>query len=225
MDWIKNYDLFLFDFDGLLVNTEELHYLAYKEMMRARGVEFTWSFERYCGSAHYATSTFRNDLFTDFPELASQDPSWTYLYPEKQAAMQELLKQGAVQLMPGVESLLTNLQKHCIPHSVVTHSPDALVSIIRKQHAILNQIPHWVTRHDYTNPKPDPECYQLAIQRYGKQGGRVIGFEDTPRGLTALLGSGAEAVLITKIPYVEVPDFLQKGARHYDSLLSIANLD
>jgi beta-phosphoglucomutase len=222
MDWIKNYDLFLFDFDGLLVNTEELHYLAYKEMCRARGVHFTWTFARYCASAHYATSTFRNDLFKDFPELAAQDPSWTYLYPEKQAAMQELLKQGAVQLMPGVESLLTSVQKHRIPHSVVTHSPDELVNIIRNQHAILNQIPHWVTRRDYTNPKPDPECYQLAIQRYGKEGGKVIGFEDTPRGLSALLGSDAEAVLITKIPYVELPDFIQKGVRHYQSFVEIS---
>lgn len=221
MDWIKNYDLFLFDFDGLLVNTEELHYLAYKEMMRARGVSFTWSFERYCSSAHYATSTFRNDLFNDFPELAIQDPTWTHLYQEKQAAIQQLLKQGAVQLMPGVHQLLENLQKAKIPHSVVTHSPDDLVSIVKKQHAILNQIPHWVTRHDYTNPKPDPECYKLAIERYGKPGGKVIGFEDTPRGLTALLGSNAEAVLITTVPYKELPEFRQKGVRHYPSFLEI----
>ena len=32
MDWIKKYQLFLFDFDGLLVNTEEMHFLAYKQM-------------------------------------------------------------------------------------------------------------------------------------------------------------------------------------------------
>lgn len=221
MDWIKNYDLFLFDFDGLLVNTEELHYLAYKEMMRARGVHLTWSFERYCKSAHYATSTFRSDMFIDFPELAAQDPSWTHLYQEKQKAILELLKQGAVQLMPGVEKLLASLQKSHIPHSVVTHSPDELVNIVRKQHAILDQIPYWITRHDYANPKPDPECYQLAIQRYGKPGNRVIGFEDTPRGLTALLGSGAEAVFVTSIGYSELNDFLQKGVRHYKSFLDL----
>lgn len=219
MDWIKNYDLFLFDFDGLLVNTEELHYLAYKEMMRARGICFTWSFERYCSSAHYATSTFRNDLFKDFPELAVQDPSWTYLYQEKQAVIQELLKEGAVQLMPGVEKLLTSLQKDRISTCVVTHSPEELVSIIKNQHEVLRQIPYWVTRHDYINPKPNPECYKLAIERYGKVGGRVIGFEDTPRGLSALLGSGVEAILITKIPYIEISEFLEQGARHYDSFL------
>lgn len=221
MDWINKYDLFLFDFDGLLVNTEAIHYLAYKEMMRKRGVYFTWTFERYCSSAHYATSTFRNDLFKEFPELAIQDPSWTYLYQEKQEIMQELLKQGAVQLMPGVEKFLHALQKGGIPHCVVTHSPEELVSIIKSQHGILDQIPYWVTRRDYTNPKPDPECYKLAIQRYGKPKGRVIGFEDTPRGLSALLGSGAEAVLITKIPYVEISEFLEQGVRHYESFLVI----
>ena len=37
MEWIHHYQLILFDLDGLLVNTEQLHYQAYKNMLQARG--------------------------------------------------------------------------------------------------------------------------------------------------------------------------------------------
>ena len=56
MEWIEEYDLFLLDFDGLLVNTERVHYQAYQqvvqEMGQSKGIELSWSFEQYCAIAH-----------------------------------------------------------------------------------------------------------------------------------------------------------------------------
>lgn len=221
MRWIKNYQLFLFDFDGLLVNTEEYHYQAYKKMMKDRGVPLKWDFPRYCLSAHYATEKFRKDLFIDHPDLATQDPTFENLYREKQAAMQLLLSQKTPDLMEGVNDLLEVLQSSKISHCVVTHSPQIFIEEVRKAHPILNKIPYWITRNDYTHPKPNPECYQMAIERYSKQGDRVIGFEDSPRGLTALLGTSAKAVLVTQVPYVEIPDFLSKNVSVYTSFKEI----
>ncbi|MBS0655353.1 MAG: HAD hydrolase-like protein, partial [Verrucomicrobia bacterium] len=47
MDWISHYQLFLFDLDGLLVNTEETHYRAYARMCRDRGFTLPWDFPAY----------------------------------------------------------------------------------------------------------------------------------------------------------------------------------
>jgi beta-phosphoglucomutase len=221
MSWISNYQLFLFDFDGLLVNTEELHFLAYQQMMQARGITLNWSFERYCQSAHYSSEKFRKEIFEQYPDLQVQDPTWEILYREKQANMERLLDSGEVHLMPGVEALLTRLQSANLNHVVVTHSPIQLISIVKAKHAVLKQIPHWITRHDYTHPKPNSECYQIAIDRYSKPSDKVIGFEDSPRGVTALLGTQAQAVLITKTPYPEIPGFLERGVKRFDSLEDI----
>lgn len=213
---IKDQALVLLDFDGLLVNTEEIHYLAYKMMMEKRGVPLTWNFEKYCKSAHYDATSFRKEIIKEFPKLldsggvSAHDP-WIVLYHEKQTNMHTLLKQGAVHLMPGVEKFLKYLQYEAIPHSVVTHSPDELVQLVREKHPVLDKIPYWITRHDYTYPKPDPECYQLAISRYSKTGDSVIGFEDTPRGLQALMGTSAKPVLVTKIHYPEIPFYKAQG--------------
>lgn len=223
MDWIKNYQLFLFDMDGLLVNTEELHYLAYKRMCLLHGVDLPWSFARYCQAAHYSSTALRDQLSAEFPALLSNGADWSSLYGEKQQAVLDLINEGVVHLMPGVEALLKALDHANIKRCVVTHSPDSLVNTIRKQNAFLNSIPHWITRHDYSHPKPHPESYLTAISKYSSPSDRIIGFEDTPRGLAALLQTPAKAVLISSIQYPEIPGFVEQGAHHFSSFEAITN--
>lgn len=195
MHWIHNYQLFLFDFDGLLVDTEHLHYQAYIKMCAKRGFSLTWSFSRYSHAAHHDPFALRDQIYAEFPALQLQEPNWTVLYEEKKAFFLQLLEEP-VPLMPGAETLLTALKEATIKRCVVTHSPLNLIMRIRQQNPILETIPHWITREDYTHPKPHPECYQTAIKRLAKPEDRIIGFEDTPRGLTALLGTWAEPILV-----------------------------
>jgi beta-phosphoglucomutase len=222
MEWIHSYQLFMFDFDGLLVNTEEIHYLAYKQMCAKYGFNLSWDFPRYCQSAHYDADRLKNDIYCEFPKLQQIEPNWDVLYAEKKRNMITLLKSGAVHLMPGVKELLLALQQANLPRCVVTHSPDDQVNIIRKQNPTLDTVPTWLTRESYTHPKPHPECYLNAIELLGKSAKRIIGFEDTPRGLRALMQTRAEPVLISQVPYPEISEFRQQGARYFPSFLSIA---
>ena len=221
MQWIQDYQLFLFDFDGLLVNTEEIHFMAYKKMCKARGFDLKWSFDRYCQAAHYRADGLREHIYAEFPALRAQESDWNVLYAEKKALMVSLVKEGAIHMMPGAEALLKALQEAEIARAVVTHSPDELVSEVRRQNPILDTIPVWITREDYTHPKPHPECYPNAIKKLAKEGDHVIGFEDTPRGLAALQGTTAQPVLITTVKYPEIPSFLKSGVLLYPSLVAI----
>lgn len=215
---IRDFQLVLFDFDGLLVNTEEVHYQAYQRMCADRGIKFNWSFSRYCQAAHYEATALRDQLYQEFPELQTIEPDWNVLYAEKKKALLDLVSEGAIHLMPGVEKLLNALEAMQIKRCVVTHSPSDLIEMIRKQNPILDSIPTWITREQYSSPKPHPECYILAIKVLANINDRVIGFEDTPRGLTALLGTRAQPVLICKAKYPEIPSFIERGVLHYPSL-------
>lgn len=223
MQWIKDYQLFLFDFDGLLVNTEELHYQAYQKMCSDRGFTLPWSFPRYCCAAHYNQETLRRELFESVPELAKSEPNWDILYQEKKQVMVDLLSRGAVQMMPGASDLLEALDRHGIARCVVTNSPDEQIQLIRKGNPILETIPHWYTRETYRNPKPDPECYLNAIQELCPKGGKVVGFEDTPRGMRALLQTPARCLMITQVDYPELSGFIQQGVEYYGSLTDLAD--
>jgi len=218
MKWIADYQLFLFDFDGLLVNTEEIHYQAYQKMCAGRGFELPWDFPHYCFMAHYDSIKLRKALYADIPELHQMEPNWDVLYAEKKQAMVELLNSGAVHLMPGAEQLLEELAAKDIPRCVVTNSPDEQIVIIKEYNPILNSIPHWFTRETYTEPKPHPECYLNAIEKLGEGASKIIGFEDTPRGLSALLETPAKPVFISQVDYPEIPDFKNKGVVHFPSL-------
>lgn len=198
MHWIHHYQLFLFDFDGILVNTEELHYKAYLKMCADRGFTLKWDEPTYIRHAMYSSTGLKEGIYREFPDLQRYEPCWDILYREKKRAYCELLQQEGVNLMPGVEKLLLELEKANIKRCVVTHSPSDQIALIRKQNPILDTIPEWITREHYSQPKPSPECYQKAIAHFKDEGDRIIGFEDSPRGLKALLGTEAEGILISQ---------------------------
>lgn len=219
MQWIHNYQLFLLDFDGLLVNTEELHYRAYQQMCLERGFELRWDWPTYCKAAMYSSTGIREAIYREFPDLHRFEPCWDILYREKKRAYYELLLEGAVELMPGAERLLHALEEANVLRCVVTHAPIEQVKLLRKQFPILDTIPHWLTREDYVHPKPHPECYEKAIEKFGVDKERVIGFEDTPRGLQALLGAEAQGIFISWIFKKEdLKKLIDKTFAHYRSL-------
>ena len=193
MHWIDEFDLFLFDFDGLLVDTERLHYLAYKSMCKKRGYELLWDFPKYYDIAQKSPENEQNHLYTIFPGL--KEFSWDDLYQEKKTAYIAILKTAQVPLMPGVKTFLHKIRdkKLC----VVTHSGKELVDAILQKNPFLTQsITHWFTREDYTLPKPSPDGYQVAIDRLASPNDRIIGFEDSTRGMQSLLQTKATTVVI-----------------------------
>ncbi len=201
MDWIHHYQLFLFDFDGLLADTEKLHFLAYKYTCTNRGLTLNWNERQYAQLATFCANGLKRELTSRYPELLKK---WDEFYLEKKNTYAKILLEQGTELMPGVADLLEALADADIPRCVVTHSPKDHMKLIRKQHPILETIPNWITREDYSKPKPDPECYQLAIARFAKPGDKVVGFEDSPRGLKALTGTSAKAFLVTTL--VEKPE-------------------
>lgn len=218
MSWLKQFDLFLLDFDGLLVNTEHLHMQAYVEVCKNRGFELPWNFQRYCLAAHFESTGLQKQIYANLPKLHSQEKDWSVLYAEKKRAYLKILRSGAVQLMPGAAELLQMLQSEKIKHCVVTHSPLEQIEEIRKQIPSLNSIPTWFTREHYSQPKPHPECYQLAIQEMASAGDVIIGLEDTPRGLSALQAVPVQAVLISKVPYPSMDTIVNGNTLHFQTL-------
>lgn len=168
-------------------------------MCADRGFSLKWDLSTYLSFALYSAEGVRKQIYKEFPDLFRYEPCWDILYQEKKQAYAELLVKKGADLMPGVESLLKELEKAGIKRCVVTHSALEQVNLIRSQLPILDSIPHWITRENYQNPKPSSECYRHAISKLADQKDRIIGFEDSPRGLKALLGTSAQGVLVSSV--------------------------
>jgi beta-phosphoglucomutase len=221
MDWIQEYQLFLFDFDGLLVDTEPLHFASYAELCRRHGYEMDWDFQRFCREAHGKAMGIWDAIGREFPAIFEKEPHRDVLYEEKKTIYAELLKKTPLKLMEGAAPLLTALAERGTKRAVVTNSPRAHIEIIKESLPQLLSIPMLVTREDYVHPKPSPEGYLRAIVNLAEPGDRIIGFEDTLKGLKALLSAGVESVLVCPVANEHVKECAALGAKHFKSLCSI----
>lgn len=216
--WIDKFDVFLFDFDGLLVNTEELHFAAYKQMCKKRGCDLKWSFDQFCQIAHRDDTGLEKMIYAEFPTLYKEEPNWDILYAEKKQAYLEILQKSAPALLPGVESLLKLLAMRGKKRCIVTNASRLQLDLIEAKLPILRTIPVWVTRELYQRPKPAPDSYLHAINLLADQGDRIIGFEDSLKGIEALMQTKAEPILICHKTHPQLQDPLSKKVVHFPSL-------
>src|SRR5271169_1605450 len=119
MNWIQDYQLFLFDFDGVLVDTEPLHYAAYAELCRRHGCELKWDFERFCREAHRKAMGIWDGLKREFPSMFEKELLIEALYEEKKKIYIELLKTSRLELMEGAAELLQALEVQGAKRAVV----------------------------------------------------------------------------------------------------------
>lgn len=198
---LQKHDLFLLDFDGLLVDTEPLHFKAYKNVAASFGDTLSWDLSHYCAVAQVSSPHLRATIESECPNLAKI--GWEKVYEAKKSAYLDLLQSAKLKMMPGAEKFLAFLSLNNLNHCVVTHSPKEQIDAIIAHLPNLNQIPHWFTREDYENPKPAPDGYLTALQKLHAT--RPLGFEDSIRGLQSLLSANIPAVLIRPPYYPPVP--------------------
>ena len=201
---LLDFDAFFFDFDGLLVDTEPLHYRAYQKMLATRDLTLPWDFSTYCHYAHQKTEVFAEAMFLLFPSLKKEQPDWMVLREEKVAIYQALLMTESIDLMAGVECILQFLAHHNKSMYVVTNATRSQIEAIRPQHEVLKLIKGWIAREDYLHSKPAPDGYLKAIEMHGPC--RGIGFEDAIRGIQALKATPLTPVLILPNNYPQ-PNF------------------
>lgn len=218
MRWIEKFDLFLFDLDGLLVNTEMLHFEAYRSLCSFYGYTLPWNFAQYLEVAHGSSDGLRQALH---PHLELRGGEWSSIYAMKKKIYQESLNKGKLSLMPGVEALLTELTGARAKRCVATHSTKEQVETIKQYLPILKTIPVWITREDYEEPKPAPDAYLKAIELLADPGDRIVGFEDSFRGFKALQATAALPVLICDPKHPQLKNDALAGAIHYASFEKI----
>lgn len=219
--WLDHYQTLLFDCDGLLVDTEPLHWRAYQNLCANHGYSLPWSFDQYCERVHHSDRGTRSALYEAFPQLQETHPDWSVLYEEKQAIYRDLLDAEPFSLKEGVEEFLKEVDERRWKMAVVTNSRKSQTDRLRQEHPLLNRISHWVTREQYQKSKPDPECYQLALEQLKSSPQGAVGFEDTPRGVEALIGAGVAPILVVPPTYPLREEAVAKGARWIPSLAAL----
>jgi beta-phosphoglucomutase len=190
----------IFDFDGIIVDSEPLHYRAFQRILEPLGLGYDW--EEYV--ARYMGFDDREAFAEAFKAGGRQlaDGELARLVARKATVFHEVLADG-VTPYEGVVDLIMSLTGRC-PLALCS---GALLSDIRPILAMLGLSRAFdviVTADDVAISKPDPASYVLAVQRLqqafsgsGITAARCLAIEDTPAGIDAARGAGVKVVAVT----------------------------
>ena len=188
----------VFDFDGVIANSEPLHFRAFHDVLAAEGVTLT-------EAEYYARYLGYNDERA-FREIgAEQGRRWDdraiAALIDRKALLMEEIEQHASVLFPGVREAIEQLARQC-PLAIAS---GALRSEIERKLMREQLAAHFtviVAGDDGVPSKPAPDPYLRAVERLAAAHGAMspshcVAVEDSPWGLESAILAGLRTVAIT----------------------------
>lgn len=177
----------LFDFDGVLADTEPLHWACWNEALQTLGVSISW--EAYSANCiGISDRAFLEAMGRVSIPPRSLDELWP-TYPLKKKLFAGRATRGNL-ISPETKAILQELQS--IPLAVVTSSATSEISVILKTENVLDRFKTAVYGDEVTNLKPHPEPYLTAMKRLGVNSALVL--EDSGPGMASGRAAGCEVI-------------------------------
>ena len=175
----KNTELFIFDMDGLLFNTEDIYVNEGKRIAREMGYEITQELsEMTMGlTNNVARKTYKDYLGQEFPFDEMVDEIHSIIF--------ERAEKGEVDLKLGALELLNFLKENNKKMVLATSSNRKLATILTEGKDIRKYFDHFITAEDVKHGKPDPEVFLIAAKRGEAKPEKSIVFEDSFNGVRA----------------------------------------
>jgi HAD superfamily hydrolase (TIGR01509 family) len=202
----------IFDVDGTLAETEELHRRAFNETFAEFGLSWQWDTAAYrdllkvTGGRERMLHFVRRDRP---PAPADIEATIPKMHAAKNGHYARLMARGELKLRPGVARLIAEAAGRGVKLAIATTTSHANVAALldatfgggaAELFAVI------AAGEDVARKKPDPEVYTLALQRLGVPAARCIAFEDSRNGLLAAQAAGLR-VVVTPSFYTEHESF------------------
>ncbi len=200
---------FLFDLDGVVVDSNGRHVDSWKEVARRHG--FDCPDPDHIGKCGLRTGAVIRDLLR-WP--VSEEES-DRIGAEKEAIYREWIRQDGIQPIPGVRAFLEQVQTLGIRCAVGSSAPRENVDLCLQSLRLESVFSATVSGADVRRGKPAPDIFLKAAEKIGMPPRHCLVFEDAPAGIAAAHAAGMKAVaLLTSHPREEVaaadfivPDF------------------
>ena len=191
----------IFDFDGIIVDTEPLHHRAFCRVLEPLNLPLSWG--RYY--EHYLGFDDRDVLRTRFDEegIHLEEAMMRRLIDEKAQAFLDIIHQEGVEAFPGVVELVKLLHGH-VPLAIASGALASDIEPILEMLELTACFKERVTADQVHISKPDPESYREAFARLKvAYPDRVsdplccLAIEDTPAGVQAAKGAGLRVLAVS----------------------------
>jgi beta-phosphoglucomutase len=210
----------VFDFDGVIANSEPLHFRAYRDVLAERGLTLTESayYENYLG--YDDIGAFRAIAADAGVSLSEADVA--DLVALKAVRLEALERDGSV-LFPGAREAITRLAAGW-PTAIASGALKPEILRVLDHEKLRQHFPIVVSAEDTAASKPDPAPYQLAVDRLtatipGLRPDECVAIEDSRWGLVSARTAGLHTIGITHTyPASEIADASDVVITHLDML-------
>ena len=179
----------LFDFDGVIADTENVHVAAWQRTFGVMG--WQESDETCSRAAEIDDRAFVLEVFARRKIEKGNVEGWV---ARKQELTLRLLADSP-RVYPGVVAVVDRLRGRA-RLGVVTTTWRANVEAVLEASGLRQAFEVVVAKEDVRVPKPDPECYRLALAKLKLPVSEVVALEDSPGGLAAARGAGVRVVAV-----------------------------
>ena len=216
-----NQKCFIFDLDGVIVDTAKYHFLAWQKLAQQLGIDFTPEHNEQLKGVSRVRSL---DIILSLGNFeASQEDKNKWLVQKNEDYLSYLVNMDESEILPGVIPVLAFLKEK--NQKIVLGSASKNAKPILEKAKIIAFFDAVVDGNDVLNAKPDPEVFLQGAKKVNFPPEKCIVFEDSVAGIQAAntggmtsVGIGDEAVL-NEADYV-FPDFTYIDLNFIENLVN-----
>ena len=182
----------LWDLDGTLVDSEEYHWLSWRDAMRAEGIEL--SYEKFLASFGQ-----RNDRILGTWLGADVDPERVRAIGNaKEAEYRRLAETHGLKPLPGAREWLVALRAAGWKQAIASSAPFKNVETMLHVLELTDYLDAFISAEDVTRGKPDPQVFLTAAAKLCVPPSRCVVVEDAAAGIEGARRGGMKSIGVTR---------------------------
>lgn len=181
----------IFDFDGLILDTETPEYHAINEAYRELGQNLPVTTYGQVVGSQYSQAY---EPVSHLQQLTGKPLDAEAFWKKVNIRRMALINQASVQ--PGVESLIREAQTHGLKLAIASSSPHQWVEGHLQRFNLLRYFDVIKCSEDVRRVKPEPDLFLAALQALHVQADEAVIFEDSLNGVVAARRAGIRVVLV-----------------------------
>ncbi|WP_185151880.1 beta-phosphoglucomutase [Empedobacter brevis] len=172
---------FIFDLDGVIVDTAKYHFLAWQKIARTLEINFTHEHNELLKGVSRVRSL---EIILGLGNVeATDEQKEQWLVQKNEDYLEYINKMDDSEILPGVMNVLNFLKEN--NQSIVLGSASKNARPILEKVNILHYFDDIVDGNDVSNAKPDPEVFIVGAKKANQPNENAIVFEDSVAGIQA----------------------------------------
>ncbi len=187
----KKLEAIIFDFDGLILDTETPEFEVLQEIYGEHNAEL--SIQKW-GKIIGGSDAVNFDPIADLERLLGKSIDRQRVRDKWERESSR--RKEANPILPGVLDLLAEADRMKIDLAVASSSSHAWVDSHLKRLGLFERFQHIVCADDVRHTKPSPELFNLALRKLNARAEHALIFEDSPNGVKAANAAGIAVVVV-----------------------------